>query len=361
MISRRLSGGGQPMVFYQPRQIRILALALFFFSGFGVSSAQSETYIELNLTVTQTNFQGRSNTWSSRCVFGQKKWLIESHFARNGIDYFYCDGTNVYWTSQITSVSTNPPPILKNILSSRPIEQTNLPKATDPIILSITPGIHPLSDTGANLPWLSYCSGSYIRNPNQLMPLIAAIVRHDPTSFAFEHQEEVFSDDLGLPKKLSLLRSEKLLKTSPFDVRLRRNTDEVRSARFSGDSGLKFIDGMLAAQYTVIASTNIAGRVIPTVFTYEQFDVTKDTLVTWLFATGIASNIHLTHEPQSIISPTQSYTAVDYRFRSQDKILDAIVYPITNGVVPSVSDPRLQSIFKDAEMTSVVDPITKAR
>jgi hypothetical protein len=339
----------------------MFALALFFLPGFYAAAAQSEAYIELNLTVTQTNFRSATATWSSRCVFGQKQWLIESHFSRNAVDYYYCDGTNVYQTTQITYIPTNLPAMLERFKSPSLIGQTNLPKVTDPIILSIIPGIHPLSHTGGNLPWLAYCSGSYIRVTNQLIPLIAAIVRHDPTSFAFEHQEEVFSDDLGLPKKLSLLRSEKLLEISPFDIRLRRTGDEVQSARVGGKLGVRFIDGMLAARYTVISSTNIAGRTVPTVFTYEQFEIRTNTLVPRLVATGMADNIHLAQEPQSTISPTQSYTVVDFRFRSREKILDEIIYPITNGVVPATSDPRLQSLFKRNEMMATLDPISSAR
>ncbi len=241
------------------------------------------------------------------------------------------------------------------------VGQTNLPKATEPLILSIIPGIHPLSDTGANLPWLAYCSGSYLRLTNQPIPLIAAVVRHEPWSLAFQHQEEVFSDDMGLPKKLSLLCSEKLLKKSPFDIRMLRGDERVRTARLRGDASVRLIEGMLAARYTVISSTNIAGWTIPTVFTYEQFILGTNALVPFLVATGTATDIQLAREPQSIISPTQFYTAVDFRFRSRKKVLDDIDYPISNGVLPAMSDRRLESLFKRAEIRAVLDPTTRRR
>lgn len=336
-----------------------LILAFFALCGFYASATEPEIYIELNLSITQTNFRSATATWSSRCVFGKEKWLIESRFSRNAVEFFYCDGTNVYKTTQITHIPSNLPASLEQFKSPSLIGQTNLPKVADPIVLSIIPGLHPLSDTGGNLPWLAYCSGRYIQSPDQLIPLVAAIVRHDPSSFAFEHQEEVFSDGYGLPKKLSLICSEKLLKKSPFDVRILRTDDQVQSAKASGDWGVRIIDGMLAARYTVISATNIAGITVPTSFTYEQFQLGTNALVPWLRATGTAHDLRLSQEPKLIVSPGQPYTAVDYRFRSKERILDAIQYPITNGIVPAISDTKLQSLFKRVELGAERDRAAK--
>lgn len=327
--------------------------------SFYVSAVEPELYFELNLTITQTNFRSATATWTSRCVFGKDKWLIESSFSRNAVESFYCDGTNVYKTVQITRVPSDLSANLGRFKSPNLVGQTNLPKATDPIALSIIPGFHPLSDTGGNLPWLSYCSRRYIQSSDKPMPLIASIVRHDPSSFAFKHQAEVFSDDLGLPRELNLICSRALLKKSPFDARMLRTDEQVQSAKASGDWGVRIVDGMLAARYKVISTTNIAGRTVPTVFTYEQFQLGTNALVPWLRATGTATDIRISQEPETIVLPVRTYMAVDYRFRSQERILDAIHYPITNGVVPATSDTQLQSLFKRFEMRADRDRTTR--
>ena len=357
-LNRNLQRSYRPFVFSKALN-RIFTLTLLCLSSFSGTAAQSDAYIALNLTVTQTNFRSAVDTWSSRCIFGKRRWLIESHFSRNAVDCYYCDGSNVYETTQISTIPTDLPAILAQFKSPSLAGQTNLPRAGEPIVLKIVPGIHPLSETGGNLPWLAYCSGSYLRMPKQLIPLPAAVVRHDPSSFAFEHQEEVFSDDLALPKRLSLVCSQNLLKNSPFDTRMLRTDGQVEMAKTRGDWGVRVIDGMLAARYTVISSTNVVGWTIPTIFTYEQFELGKDPLVPWLVASGTATDIHVVEEPQSIVSAMQHYTAVDYRLRSREKILDNIIYPITNGVVPAVSDPRLRALFARAEMNAAVDPTMK--
>ena len=80
------------------------------FTGIG----QSPVYYEVQLQISQTNLyytnaihgetvvaknvvsKNRTASYGARCVFGLGKWLIVTHFARNALDTYYHDGTNVY-------------------------------------------------------------------------------------------------------------------------------------------------------------------------------------------------------------------------------------------------------------------------
>jgi hypothetical protein len=121
-------------------------------------------------------------------------------------------------------------------------------------------------------------------------------------------------------------------------------------------------DGVLQARYNVLNSTNIGGVNIPLVFRFETFILGPDKELlpigdTW----GRVVDLSPTTEPQFVISPEKRFAVVDYRFRHPTKQVDLIEYTITNGVVPSASDPILQKIYQAKVTAAPYDLVYKNR
>src|SRR6266542_3725934 len=76
---------------------------------------------------------------------------------------------------------------------------------------------YPLGHFGVNLPWLAFCSGTYLKREGRLIPLPAALLRHCPDRFAYTDVATTFDDELGLPKSIDLLSSQALFLKSHTD------------------------------------------------------------------------------------------------------------------------------------------------
>lgn len=337
--------------------------------------AHGSPWIEVRVTVSQTNFppglmkdgldsgsepKGRGATWSVRCITGSDRWLIEQTTGNSVITSFF-DGTNLLSTTKFTGKLVLPEAMLarmKKVLPPSKMKSIEKEPDTNWVHLTIYPNPVPLDDLGAHLPWLAFCSGSHLRRPNHRVPLMGSIISASPGAFGFRDETKTFPDDLGLPENLRLFASAKLFAKSLTDdslSRVGRKPAEVR-AILHARSG--FPDGMLVANYEVLAYTNCGGVTVPTLFTYEEFGARgRDKPSLKLAAVGRADSIQPGTEPQMILVPGQRYTVVDYRFRHPDRLVDQIQYVITNGLIPTTNDAGLRSLFDRRVAVAPRDPI----
>jgi hypothetical protein len=151
-----------------------------------------------------------------------------------------------------------------------------------------------------------------------------------------------------------------LLKTSPLNDALLRQNADLQKMRTNGRPAVAVGDGTPAGRYRVLESTNVNGWSIPTLFTYEQYDPSvKAGSVVSLFAVGKASDVTVVDNLQRLVSTGKVYSVVDYRFRSRRKLVDCISYTVSDGIIPPVTDRRLQNIFEAEEARAVPDPLFK--
>jgi hypothetical protein len=209
-------------------------------------SAEIET-LHYRLDNTNSIARTRPKTIHVTCVAGASKWFIEEDYVFQTKWLF--DGAQV-------------------VSRSQPLTSFNGVTSLKDVVLPSSDG-HPLGDLGVNLPWLAFCSGSYLKRPGRLIPLPAALLRHCSDRFAYTDVTTTFADELGLPRSLDLF-------TSPTRF-LQAHTDWDKAMGF-GDrytewnqqTAAKIQEGMLVFHYAVLESTNLLGRSFPTRFQFFQ-------------------------------------------------------------------------------------------
>jgi hypothetical protein len=315
-------------------------------------------FLEVQLSVTQTNFNAARQTigrWSARCVFGTNKWLIESHFVPGQSNLYYFDGTTILKVTEIVGGNTNQLPDRVQLLLPKNLRVSAAPSSHEWSFLAITPGEHPLDNFGANLPWLAFCSSSYIRKQARIIPLPGAVIRYIPEAFGFEDNTETFND-IGLPRKVEFLAS------SYLHFKARSDNSLIRGRMLAPDDYPTLPNGFLRGQYSVLTHTNVDGWTIPTSFTYVQYEPdAAGRPALRLFAKGLVTSVRFAMEPALTLSTTKRYSTTDFRFRDIRKIVDEIHYSITNGQIQHISAPELQQLFQDARSAAPADPAGQAR
>ena len=126
-----------------------------------------------------------------------------------------------------------------------------------------------MGDFGVNIPWLAFCSGTYLKREGRIIPLPAAILRHCPDRFAYRDVTTTFDDDLGLPKSIDLFSSQALFLKSHTDWDKELSFGN-RYTEWNQKTALKIQDALLVFHYAVLESTNVLGRRFPTKFEFFQ-------------------------------------------------------------------------------------------
>jgi hypothetical protein len=333
------------------------------------------TYVEVHLTVAQTNFApvvgkatsgvgrqvqaNRAGSWTARCIVGQQKWYIENDFCPGTREAYYHDGTNVYHTTEfVSSGNKKESPAVEQVRKLLPLLSSTGAADGGWKPLTITPGEHPLDNFGVNLPWTAFCSGHYLGLADRLIPLPGAEIRHVPGSFGFRDLTEVFPDGLGLPSRISLFASARLLEKAVRHESLLRGDDHVARLRLGTKPTPILPDGFVKARYEVLSSTNIAGWSFPTAFTYSQYAPSHGGVaVGTLTARGDVVGIKLATEPDMVVSVSERYSVVDYRFRDRTRILDEIHYSLSNQLIQPVSAAALQALYREKQSRAARDPV----
>jgi hypothetical protein len=309
-------------------------------------NVQAEQYVEVNAEIRITAFllgekhpdSVRGYTFSTQCIIGTNKWLIQSDAARLAEVKWYFDGTNVYKSSRAIAGT---PKEIEDQMKARGYQPTPFEVAKSNITITVGPDFagYPSGDESVNLPWLAFCSGGYLRNLNRVVPVPVTALGNAPDALAYYDETQCFEDPLGLPRSMVLFTSEALFRASLERSEFRGNRDPAvwkRAGWLPGEGHVKF-------QYSVLASTNFHGWNLPLEFEFVQFAPVQDG--GWgvkIRGAGVTKYMSLTGEPQNLFRPEFTQTVVDRRFRDERVRLDALRYRGHESSVPPTNDAVLQ-------------------
>jgi hypothetical protein len=310
-------------------------------------TSPAQRYVEISGKVELTSYKfldssgaPKRRTYPFTCIVGTNEWRIENEFLSNAREAWYFDGTNVYHSiRQIRETSdTN----FGGLLVYQPFEQVR-----SNITISIIPsqGGLPLGDLGVNVPWLAFCSATYLKLANRVIPLPTANVREDIGAFGYSDKAELINDELGLPKTIDLFTSQKLYKSSFEDTRVLRWKPEIQQAALNPVSG--YSDGILKFHYEIEDATNFFGWTFPSKFKCTTYELnTTNIQQPRVGGIGTIMSIREGARPENVFMPELNQTIVDYRFRDEKRPVDGISYKLTNSsVAPPINDPVLRVKF----------------
>jgi hypothetical protein len=228
------------------------------FEGVPVSAAAADDrYVEIEaeielITFVSTNnlhiaFEKRRN-YSFKCVTGKNTWFIENDFIIVGNEVWGFDGANVHRKVELIETDT---------LTNQPTKSLGLEKALTNITTSIrpSPGGHPLGNLGVNIPWLVFCSGSFLKQTERIVPLPTTDISGAVDAFVYADKTEIFDDEFGLPRSIDLFTSRALYEKTVRDGRVPQKAPA---------EALKF-------HYEVVEFTNFSGWTLPLKFAYTSY------------------------------------------------------------------------------------------
>lgn len=315
-----------------------------------VVEADPQRYVEISGEVEFTSHPGSETghivtgesfrKFSFVCVTGTNEWWIENDFTTTGESKWHFDGRTVYRSLRVTEPDAEE--TRDKLAWTVPYEQakTNLG-------IHIWPSLdgHPLGDIVVNIPWLAFCSGTYLKREGRLIPLPATTLRHTRDRFAYTDQTETFNDALGLPRTVDLFTSKALLEASEdaFDEEAFFGT---RYAAWKKKIVAELEEGVLTFHYAATDWTNFFGWIFPTKFEFFQEGRKYEQNGDW-FCRGIGrvKSIRESTIPGNLFVPTMQQTIVDWRFRDATSKVNALTYVTTNAFASPTNDPALQEQF----------------
>jgi len=322
------------------------------FSLLMVFSARAEKYVEISLDIEtfafkngDTNDISHRRTYPVTCVTGLNKWRIDSGGLRGSELSCYYDGTNVY--ERLRQTEATPTEVVKRIHESFGLAVAPFEVAKSNVTINIYPWRDgcPRGLSYVNLPWLAFCSGTYLRRAGRVIPSPYNSMCYDPFAFGCSDETQAFEGDFGLPSVVNLSISKRLLKTS------------VQREDFRGSHDLGFFrkgmalfhEGEFKFCYSVTDFTNFLGENIPLRFEFFGCEAgTNYTLVPTYSGIGRVRSIHPGMEPHTVFADSLSKTVQDWRFSHPTKQIDALTYQSTNDYPASTNDPDLQRKFAEA-------------
>ncbi|MCW5552723.1 MAG: sigma-70 family RNA polymerase sigma factor [Verrucomicrobiae bacterium] len=315
-----------------------------------VVEADPQRYVEISGDVEFTSHPGSETghivtgksfrKFSFVCITGTNEWWIHHDFTGGGETKWHFDGGSVYQSIRTAEAETGA--MRDQLAWTVPYEQakTNLG-------IHIWPSLdgHPLGDIAVNIPWLAFCSGTYLKREGRLIPLPAAILRHTRDRFAYTDQTETFNDALGLPRTIDLFTSKALLEASE-DVFEEEAFFGTRYAAWKKKIVAELEEGVLTFHYAATDWTNFFGWIFPTKFEFFQEGRKYEQNGDW-FCRGIGrvKSIRESTKPGNLFVPTMQQTIVDWRFRDATSKVNALIYVTTNAFASPTNDPALQERF----------------
>jgi len=202
----------------------------------------------------------------------------------------------------------------------------------------------PLGDEGVNIPWLAFCSGTYLKRDGRIIPLPCDTLRHTPDRYAYLDQTEIFHDTSGLPRSVELFlsRSNYLLSVEDF---YRGWGSRYMAGMKRAVTNLQ--DGALTFRYAVTATTNFLSWTFPLRFEFYQNGRDFIQNGSWVRrGVGTLKSIRESSAPSGVFDPNMQQTVVDWRFRDEETGMDANIYQWSDSSVPDTNAPALQEKFK---------------
>ncbi len=327
----------------------ISALALLNLVALAVSAGAAQFLkISIELEVTSASSRdsdraaaSKSHFISALCIAGTNTWRIEDDFVRGGKRAWFFDGTNVYHSLRRTEPM--PDEARERFQKTTRLAVAPFEEAQSVVSIHIWPSDDgcPMGDVAANLPWLAFCSGSYLARPGRLVPLAASLLRHTRDRFAFTDKTTLLEGSPGLPRTIDLYTSRSLFLASEqaFD---REAFFGDRYTAWVNKTAASLREGVHTFHYEVLETTNVLGWRVPTKFEYVQYPRAYEPMGDWTYrGIGRVKSIRATSRPEGLFDPSMQQTVVDRRFREPSAKVDAIIYPWTNSFAASTNDPAL--------------------
>jgi hypothetical protein len=203
-------------------------------------SAEIETYA-YPLGDTNDIAKAKPKMMKVKCITGSTGWSIEHDYVTPQV--WLGDGTNVVLRNDPDSGIAGRPALSRNGL--------------------------PLGEFGVNLPWLAFCSGTYLKREGRIIALPCGVLRHCPDRFAYTDVTTTFADELGLPRTVDLFTSKArfLAAKTEWDKEWAFG-DRYTEANKRIAANLQ--EGLLVFHYAVLESTNVLGRSFPLKFEFFQ-------------------------------------------------------------------------------------------
>jgi hypothetical protein len=285
--------------------------------------------------------------YAIHCIVGKNQWRIDVP-ETNAEEEWYFDGSHIY----MDIITTNSHPQLlgqrPQNAGPQPTPQGGSPTNSDQIVSTVNvwgsvDGC-PLSDIRANIPWLAFCSGPYLKQAHRLVPFPVVDLRHAPDGFAYYDKTVAFDDDFGLPRSIELFASERLFEESVTNGPFEGNHDVSVWKR--GSMGFKWDlpEGTLRFQYVVNRATNVMGWNVPLSFQWFLGVPGAENLVP--LGHGEVNSLRESEGPSPVLGKELHQTIVDWRFVALSRGVRGILYPSQSSVLPPTNDSRLQRVFE---------------
>jgi RNA polymerase sigma factor (sigma-70 family) len=327
-----------------------------------------DQYIEITAGIDVTGFRpdpadsdrmvvNKTYHYTAVCTIGPDRWRIDHDASPNAEASLLCDSTNVYQLIRITGPL--PPSLLPPTAGFFGQLELTLHREPSPEVYSarfieISPGVLPLADVGANLPWLAFCSGHYLKRKDHVLPLLLTPIRISADAFAYKDKTSCFEDEFGLPRSVNWVFSGVRFAKSLDDRRLTRGDYMLKMRSILGAS---LREGVLRSSYTALEWTNHSGHHIPTKFELIEYGNNGEwSPKCWCKAVGQVTSIRPALEPRGVFGASTNQFVNDYRFRSPEKLVDFIHYNWPSNAIPSASDPNLVALFKRTETRAPANP-----
>jgi hypothetical protein len=296
---------------------------------------------------TETN--GAANTTpriiSVVCITGTNSWWIQDDWVMNSLTTSHFDGTNVYRTSRLKSQI--PQAKLEQISKTTRFAQVPFEVARSNLTINVWPSRdgHPLGMPPANIAWLAFCSGTYLKSHDRLVPLPVDDLHHTRDRFAYTDKTITFDDALGLPRAVDLYLSRSLFLKSEADFD-REIGFGNRYTEWTKETAQKLEEGVHLFHYEVTESTNFLGSQFPTRFEFCQSGRKFEQNGDWFWrGTGRVMSLRPSSAPKGVFDTSMQQTIVDCRFRDPSSAAVAVVYTSTNAFLSPTNDAALQEKF----------------
>jgi hypothetical protein len=185
-----------------------------------------------------------------KCITGSTGWSIEHDYVRPQV--WLGDGTNV---------------VLRNDPEGVSLKELGL--VDSKYLSTFSRNGLPLGEFGVNLPWLAFCSGTYLKREGRIMALPCGVLRHCPDRFAYTDVTTTFADELGLPRTVDLFTSKVRFLAAKTEWDKEWSFGD-RYTEWNKKATANLQEGLLVFHYAVLESTNVLGRSFPTKFEFFQ-------------------------------------------------------------------------------------------